>query len=335
MHEVKPYRRAHPHSRLLLFESVLFLAFIVFLFFLLGFATGASAAAVLLAFAPSLIFGIVLIALIQSDHFQPAYNWFVLAALLVIFGLVYFLMPSPTVQGLDGVAVLGMNAILCCLALLILHTSYSHEPVVHEQEIHHHEVHHEHHTPAVHVVERVVEAPTPSVQQTVVHVHTPARKEVEAPAHEDILQVIHGVEDKAKALNFVIGRVYSVYHGGTDKLRNRVRIDKTWYAEFNEIDAKDSGRRRAQAIVLLGKIKDRLELLKKSEKDIFGDDASKLRNIKRSADGRDRVIDVLVRNDKDPVQQYYDGALSFCTDAIKKLGDGKSVDSVVPRTHIK
>jgi hypothetical protein len=155
---------------------------------------------------------------------------------------------------------------------------------------------------------------------------------VHAPKDADEIEtVIHSIEDKVKALNFVIGRVYSVYHGGSERLRNKIRIDKAWYAEFNTIDEKDAARRRAQAIVLVGKIKDRLELLQQSERSVFGEETDKLKNIDHEPSGKDKIIDVLIRNDKDPVRTYYDGALSFCSDAIKKLTAGKSVDSVVPK----
>lgn len=324
MHEVKPYHTSHPHSKLLVFESLLFLAFVVFLFFLLGFVTNANATAVLLAFLPSLLFGVAIIILIQTNHFQPAYNWLVMIAFLVAFGLIFFLVQTPLVQGLDALTVLVMNAILMTVALLIMHTSYAHEKPVHEGNLHERWEEEKKPEKHVHVIERVVEKPT----QTHVHVHTP-------PQEEEVDAVVHSIEDKVKALNFVIGRVYSVYHGGSERLRNKIRVDKAWYADFNTIDAKDSERRRAQAIVLLGKIKDRLELLQKSEEAVFGDDVSKLKNIQHEPSGSDAIIDVLVRNDKDPVRRYYDGALSFCTDAIRKLNAGKNIDSVVPKNESK
>jgi hypothetical protein len=283
MHALHPYRKAHPHSRLLTIQATIYLVCVVLLFLLLGSVTDAHPGAVLLAFFPALAFGIILIVLIETDHFFPTYNYLVLIALLVIAGLAYFVMPS----GLDVGTVLVLNAILMTIALLVLHSSYAHEePVV---------------------------AAHPLKEETVVHhVH-----HVEKPT--EIVDVIHSIEDKVKALNFVIGRVYSVYHGGTDRLRNKIRIDKAWYDSFNEIDEGDIEKRKHEAIVLLQKIKARLDLLQKSERDVFGDDVEDLKNIVHDKNGKDKIIDVLVKNDKDPVEKYYDGARTFCEDALKTL----------------
>jgi hypothetical protein len=267
-----------------------------------------------------------MIILIQTNHFQPAYNWLVMVSFLVAFGLIFFLVQSPLVQGLDTLTVLAMNAILMTVALLIMHTSYANERPVHEHTLAERWEEEKKPEKHVHVIERVIEKPAHATHTTV-HVHNPPEEEVD--------QVVHSIEDKVKALNFVIGRVYSVYHGGSERLRNKIRVDKAWYADFNTIDAKDSERRRAQAIVLLGKIKDRLELLQKSERSVFGDDVDKLKNIQHAPGGSDAIIDVLVRNDKDPVRRYYDGALSFCSDGVRKLNAGKNVDAIVPKNESK
>ena len=320
MHPVHPTRKAHPHSKLLLFEAFCYLGFTIFLFLILGAATDANPAAVLLAFFPAVVFGIVLIALLQTDHFEVSYTWLAFTMLLVIAGLVYFTV--PTGQGLDIATVLLMNAIIMGVGLATMHVSYAHEPVIHEHELHRHaEIHaqhrsaerdavHEHHVVHHHVTEPVKEPVKQQVKDTVVE--------------DEVATVVQSIEDKIKALNFVIGRVYSVYKGGTERLRNKIRVDKAWYEDFNVIDHKDSARRRAEALVLLGKIKDRLDVLEKSEQSVFGEEHTKLRNLARNPNGTDKVIDVLIRNDKDPAKQYYDGARSFCEDGIKKLSTGKN-----------
>jgi hypothetical protein len=288
VHPIHPYRKAHPHSKLLTIESVIYLGFVVFLFMLLGYVTNANPGAVVLAFFPALAFGIILIILVETDHFFPTYNWFVMVGLLVIAAIMYFILPAAS--GLDVGTVLVMNGLLMAVALTILHSSFAHEQPVHEHTVIHqeqkeHVVHHVHHH--------------------------------EAP--KEIDEVIHSIEDKVKALNFVIGRVYSVYHGGTDQLRNKLRIDKTWYDDFNQIDRTDIDKRKHEAIVLLQKIKARLDLLQRTEKDVLGNELAQLKNIQHDPAGNDKIITVLVKNDKDPVQRYYDGAMSFCEDALKIL----------------
>jgi hypothetical protein len=288
MHPIHPYRKAHPHSRLLTIESIIYLACVVALFLVLGAATNADPGAVLLAFFPALVFGVILLILIQTDHFYPLYNGLILVMLLVAASLVYFLLPQA--HGIDAGTALVMNGILMGVALAVLHSSYAHEHPIIEGE----------------PVEEVVET------KVVHHVH-----HVEQP--KEIAEYIHSIEDKVKALNFVIGRVYSVYHGGTESLRNKIRIDKTWYDTFNHVDGSDAIKQKHEAIALLKKIKARLDLLQKSEKEVFGDAVAQLKNIAHNNAGTDAIIDVLVRNDKDPVLQYYDGARTFCDEALKVL----------------
>jgi hypothetical protein len=302
MHEVHPFRKAHPHSKLLSIESLLYLGFVIFLFMLVGYATNASPGAVLLGFAPAIAFGIILLLLVQTDHFNPAYNWFVMIGVLAIGAVAYVLLPVGA--GMDIGTIILLNALLMTVALAVLHSSYVHEqPIV------------THDAPVLHD-EPVVET---TQHHVVHHVHTPVEATIKVAPQKPLSEVIHSIEDKVKALNFVIGRVYSVYHGGTEHLRNKIRIDKTWYDTFNQIDEADTDKKRLEAIALVQKISDRLTLLKRSEREIFGSDVERLKNIQHDVQGNDAVIDVLVRNDKDPVQQYYDGAQTFCEEVLRSL----------------
>lgn len=131
---------------------------------------------------------------------------------------------------------------------------------------------------------------------------------------------VSSIEDKLKAINAAIGRVYSVRCGGAEPMRKKIKIDAAHYNEFNELKKEKPDKRRETAIKLLKKIKQRLELLQKPEKDVFDkDETTSLLKINRNPDGKDRVIDVLVKNDKDPIKAYYDGALEFCNNALEEL----------------
>lgn len=137
---------------------------------------------------------------------------------------------------------------------------------------------------------------------------------------EGLKSFVSSIEDKSKAINAAIGRVYSVRRGGTEPLRKKIKIDATHYNEFNELKNEPPEKRKETAINLLKKIKERLELLQKFEKEVFDlDDMSTLLNINRTSNGKDKIIDVLVKNDKDPVKAYYEGALEFCNNALKEL----------------
>ncbi|MBW3022699.1 hypothetical protein KY308_01180 [Candidatus Woesearchaeota archaeon] len=123
----------------------------------------------------------------------------------------------------------------------------------------------------------------------------------------DIKHTFQSIEDKCKAINFVIGRVYRSSNGGTTKLRDNLRVGSELYNEFDRVVKEGT---REEQLVALDKIGDVLLKLQKSEKDVLGPGAIKhLKNILRNDDGTSKIIDVLANNDNDPVMLYYNGAL--------------------------
>jgi len=143
---------------------------------------------------------------------------------------------------------------------------------------------------------------------------------------ENIDKYIHTIEDKCKALNFVIGRVYRVSNGGSKELREKIKIPSELYNEFNAIrpeELKDS-EKREDAINILERIEERLNTLLKQEKIIFSTkELNALKKLARDKTGKDRIIDVLSVNDEDPVQDYFLGAVDFCQVIIKHLKEMK------------
>lgn len=136
----------------------------------------------------------------------------------------------------------------------------------------------------------------------------PVEDEVEITP-ENIDEYMLGIEDKCKALNFVIGRVYRMSNGGSEKIRARLRIEKDWYNEFHSL-TKDIDQNRDDALAVLHKINDRLSLLMKPEKDVLHKkELDALKHIARDKEGGDRIIDVLIANDRDPVEHYFVGAV--------------------------
>jgi len=130
---------------------------------------------------------------------------------------------------------------------------------------------------------------------------------------EALDQYIQTIEDKCKALNFVIGRVYRASNGGTKGLREKIKVPSEWYNEFNAIKPEEVREQRDLAIDLLTRIEERLMLLLKPEKDVFSKaEVKALHTLARDGYGRDRIIDVLSINDSDPVEDYYLGARDFC-----------------------
>jgi len=128
-----------------------------------------------------------------------------------------------------------------------------------------------------------------------------------APQEEPLDRLVHSIEDKVKAINGVIGRVYRRSNGGTELVRNLIKIRSEWYNEFN---ALAKSRDKEKIIALLDKIERRLNRLFRTERDVFGN--TNFRNLKREKGGTSKIIDVLKQNDNDPVDVYLENALISC-----------------------
>jgi hypothetical protein len=139
------------------------------------------------------------------------------------------------------------------------------------------------------------------------------------PEPQMIKESMQSIEDKAKALNQVIGRVYRRSNGATLKMRNLLKIHPEWYNKFSSITAENLMEKAGVALPLLWKITQRLNDLYNEEIEIFGDDCYKLKNIARDPTGKTRVIDVMTANDSDPVALYFKSALEFCKSAIEQV----------------
>jgi len=125
----------------------------------------------------------------------------------------------------------------------------------------------------------------------------------------------HAIEDKLKAINFVIGRVYRSSNNGTTSMRDDIRIPAELYNEFDKAVKEET---KEQMLSIIDKIGHRLMNLQKTEKEVFGERLH-LRNLVRDEHGNSRVIDVLSHNDNDPVMSYYNDALSAYREIRSKL----------------
>jgi hypothetical protein len=148
-------------------------------------------------------------------------------------------------------------------------------------------------------------------------------------SEEDVKKFVASMEDKAKALNAVVGRVYSVKHGGSESLRKKIRIDPEHYNGFNQLSDHHAVKRKVAALKLLKKIKETLIVLNNKEADVFDStDLSSLVNLQRDSHGQDAIIEVLAKNDSDPVKTYHESALQFCEQAIEEIGSQQVASEV-------
>ncbi len=149
---------------------------------------------------------------------------------------------------------------------------------------------------------------------------------------EDLSKFIASIEDKSKALNFVVGRVYNAYHGGTKELRQKINMKQEWYDEFSQIDPENIDFPAVK--ILISTIEARLHLLEKSEAEVFGLDHKQFKNLVRKEDGSESVLDVLAKNDKDPVKSYVEGALQFCG-KVQEFIKKRQSTGVVKNEYVK
>lgn len=138
---------------------------------------------------------------------------------------------------------------------------------------------------------------------------------------KELKEYIQSIEDKAKALNSVIGRVYAKKHGGTSETRDAVRIHKEWYNEFASLERVDPKEKIVRIRHLVNLIYERLLLLQQPENIVFGYRHQYLKGLNHDPEGNTSVIDVLIQNDRDPVEVYYRSALKFCERITMELSE--------------
>ncbi len=161
----------------------------------------------------------------------------------------------------------------------------------------------------------------------IVFIGTPPKNKAEKKQNrleitkETFLESIRSIEDKCKAINFVIGRVYSDKKGGSKKLRAKLNFPREWYNSFSEITGDYDSSKKQELSAVLGRILERLKVLQKSEKDVFELDENPMIKIERDKQGNDPIIEVLRKNDTDPVVNYYNSAVEVCEAVIKFLQD--------------
>lgn len=129
---------------------------------------------------------------------------------------------------------------------------------------------------------------------------------------------LRSIEDKCKAINFVIGRVYSEKKGASDTVREKLRIGSDLYNSFSELTNDFKSEDAAQMTDILEKIQRKLLVLELPENRVFTLGKVVL-PVDRDTLGNDRIIDVLKKNDKDPIVDYHSEAKEVCAKLLKFL----------------
>jgi len=229
--------------------------------FIIGFAGQADLIQLIAGFIPSLIF---MVFIYSAYHVLDQKLVLALPALLVAFFIGFGYLNVPVIKDTEFVLLGGVNLLLCYGILGIVTGAQERKP----RKRHPH-----YYTP------HVKEAP----------VHTP----------KTVQENMQTIIANCKALNHVIGRVYTKRNGGSETLRQRIRIPPEVYHDIEQsLKQKKMGRVKE----LLEYLQQKVNLFSHPERSVFGH--VKLKNISRREDGTNTIEQVLIHNDADPVHDY-------------------------------
>jgi len=135
-------------------------------------------------------------------------------------------------------------------------------------------------------------------------------------SRKEIHTHLRSIEDKCKAINFVIGRVYSDKKGGSADVREKLQIPRELYNNFTELLNAKTDAQNVKLNKTLSKILIKLEQLEMTEADIL---PLKKGRIEIMRDAEDTVLDVLAKNDKDPIFDYHSEAKAVCQNLLTAI----------------
>jgi len=115
--------------------------------------------------------------------------------------------------------------------------------------------------------------------------------------------------------------VYARRHGGTDEVRDAIRIPGEWYNEFARLEGIDAATKVKKIRHLVNNIWERLQSWRNPEKAVLGYRHQYLKGLNRDPEGNTPIIDVLIANDRDPVDVYYRSAIDFCEKVLGELSE--------------
>ena len=140
----------------------------------------------------------------------------------------------------------------------------------------------------------------------------------ELVTNSNVTRTLRSIEDKCKAINFVIGRVYSEKKGGTIEIRRKLHIPPVLYNSFSKMSSDFEKTNKKELLKIVKELYVRLKLLENKEKEVFKLEESRLKS-NRNQKGEDKIIDVLTKNDTDPVEDYYLEAKEIINKVIEYL----------------
>jgi len=302
---------------------------------LLSLLTETSIFIVFVATLPLLLFIISLFYLLRIDV-DALLLWFMPLIFPLVFLAIWHTKTFKILNATDGPTVAVINIfisyVINIFILLIIGVGKGADTIREKREKRHHEENKEEHTHHVHALKEELDSVKEQLhhtKKTLDDAHTKldeAKDELRAAkdlvvSKENFNVTLRGIEDKCKAINFVIGRVYSDKRGASPEVRDTLKINPEWYNTFSEItaDFKDEEKHKLQGV--LHNVMDRLLKLEQKENEVVKLNIGTLPVFRKLGDS---VLEVLARNDKDPLTEYHKEAKEICIKTLKYL---ETIDS--------
>lgn len=277
-------------KRLIEVALLIYIASIIFL----SYISGSDFVMVFIGTLPLLLY---LMIFFMFFFYRVLSNWIVWLLPLFFPLMFFFLWQSGNVDILnrmEGPTLMVLNIIISYLANMLFILFYNKKTKEHKESLVRQQKHHENREHEIHRLRNTIEHYKKQLSIT----------------QENFNINLRSIEDKCKALNFVIGRVYSNKNGGSKDIRERLKINRELYNSFSELTRDLRKQNSLQLIKLLETIHNKLIILEQPEERIIDLRKSSGAQIKRRQG--DRILDVLSKNDKDPVIEYYSEAKEIC-----------------------
>lgn len=325
--------------------TLLIMIFYVFIVLILGYLTKAPFEKIVLGTFPLLLYIAAFLLLGLYRNMRSFAIWIAPLILPMIFFALWYSESVAVLQTLDGFQLTLFNIVLSYIVnilFLLSHPGSSHHHPQHRRQIHHqmHPKPVQHHRAAHHHQQRQQHAQRTQQQQNPHHYasqlhHYHRQNQQYVQQINQLRQQVHhlqkqnqitpqtfqvnlkSIEDKCKAINFVIGRVYSDKKGGSPETREKINIPREMYNSFSELATNLKQEDLGKLMHVLSEINNKLVQMELPENQLLTISKNPHITINRNPNGTDRIIEVLANNDQDPIVEYHNEAKEIC----KRLTD--------------
>ncbi|MBD3313357.1 hypothetical protein GF345_02860 [Candidatus Woesearchaeota archaeon] len=279
-------------------EILYVVIFIIFIFWV-GASSKSPGETVVFGFSPTLLYIILTIVLLEKLKKTDITLVLMPIALVFLFFIIGSIGEIPMLAGMEIGKLTVLNMILSYIFLFALrYSEFMSRITLSREHLDEEDEPEEELEETKGQISELPEAPSPDEGEYL---------EMQQEDHEPIQKLMHSLESHSKSLNSVVGRVYRKSNGGTRLLRELIEVKKEWYNQFNHLEKSLD---KQGILDVVDKIERRLNVMFKTEKEMFGQ--TSIKNLRRDTEGNSRIIDVLIMNDNDPVETYFEEALVIC-----------------------